>query len=57
MRQKSLPDELTVRHKIAEKQRELKLLRSIEKALAKHRSELELAKLVQESAKDSGGTK
>ena len=57
MRQKSLPDELTVRHKIAEKQRELKLLRSIEKALAKHRSELELAKLVQKSAKDSGGTK
>lgn len=39
MQREAVPDEVTVRRTIAERSRELRLLRSIERALARYRRE------------------
>lgn len=44
-----LPDEITVRRTIAERARELRLLRSVERALARHRRENENAELIRQT--------
>ncbi|TWU33888.1 hypothetical protein [Novipirellula artificiosorum] len=56
MDEKNLLDELTIRQRIAERRRELKLLRTIERALAKHREESQKAKAMRPVPAPSEGT-
>lgn len=50
-----IPDELTVRQTIAERQRELRLLRSIERALSRHRRDVDTANRLRNSAPTVAG--
>lgn len=49
MNRNPIPDEITVRRTIAECARELRLLRTVERALARHRREREKADLIRET--------
>ncbi len=49
MNRDKLPDEIDVRQTIAERMRELRLLRSIQRALARHRRDCDQARPVREN--------
>lgn len=49
-----LPDELAIRHRIAEQMRLLRLLRAIERALARFRCEMEQAEQLRNVSKNAG---